>query len=852
MLVPLSWLKDFVDVDLPVDQLARLLTMLGLEVDSVTMIGLPNPYEQAQAAGDTSAHEFKIAGLEWDPEKIVVASISEVMPHPNADRLVLCRLDDGQEEHVVLTGAPNLFPYKGAGPLAEPLKVAYAKEGARLYDGHQPGQVLTTLKRTKIRGVESYSMVCSEKELGISDEHEGVILLDPDAPVGRPLVEYMGDAVFEISILPNMIRNACILGVAREVAAATGKSLRRPPAHALAEGASIDDRVGIDIRNPELNPRFVAGLIQNVTIAPSPYWVQRRLRLAGMRPINNIVDATNYTMLELGQPLHAFDYDVLLARAGGKMPTIITRTAHPGERLTTLDGVDRPLDPYTVLVCDTAGPLSIAGVMGGQESEVSPATRNILLEGAAWNFINIRKTATSQRLQSEAAYRFSRGIHPALTEWGVELGLEHMRLWSGGTVDRGLVDAYPLPAVDPVVAVTPRDVSRLLGIELAAPEIAGLLERLEFTCRVDGETVHAQTPPHRMDIGTGSTGVADVVEEVARIYGYDRIPGTRLADTLPPQRRNRAMEIEDRIRDLLAGLGLQEVVNYRLTSLEREARLQPVMAEASPDQHLRLKNPITPERSVLRRSLLASVMDMVEKNARLEERLALFEIGPVFYPQPDQELPGEPIRLAMALRGPRELPGWDSPSEKSELDFYDLKGILESLFGALHLPEVSYTPADDPRFHPGRSAQVRSQGALLGVFGELHPLVKEHYDVGEAPVLAGDFDLEKIIAMAPDLWTLEPVPVFPPVLEDIAIVVDEGLPAGQVEAAIWQAGGKMLSGVRLFDIYRGERIGAGKKSLAYSLTYQAPDRTLTDAEAAQVRQRIIRRLEQDLGAKLRS
>jgi phenylalanyl-tRNA synthetase beta chain len=312
------------------------------------------------------------------------------------------------------------------------------------------------------------------------------------------------------------------------------------------------------------------------------------------------------------------------------------------------------------------------------------------------------------------------------------------------------------------------------------------------------------------------------------------------------------MEIEERIRDILTGLGLQEVINYRMTSVEREARLQPVSAGAAPDGYLRLKNPITPERSVLRRSLLASVMDTLEKNSRLEERLAIFEIGPVFYPQPDHELPAEPIRLAVALRGPRELPGWDRPQEKSPLDFYDLKGILESLLGALHLPDVSFTPAEDPRFHPGRSAQVRSQEAVLGVFGELHSLIKGHYDVGEAPVLAGDFDLEQVIARVPDLWTLEPVPVFPPVLEDIAVVVEEGLPAAQVETAIRQAGGAMLTGVRLFDIFRGEQIGAGKKSLAYSLTYQAPDRTLTDAEAAQIRQRVVRRLEQDLGARLRS
>jgi len=313
MKVPLSWLKDFVEIDLSLPELAYRLTMAGLEVEEIRLVGLPMP---------EGAHEFKIEGLSWDPDKIVVAQIEEVMPHPNADRLVLCRLNDGRETLTVLTGAPNLFPYKGQGPLPRPLKVAYAREGARIYDGHQPGFVLTTLKRAKIRGIESFSMVCSEKELGISEEHEGIIILDEDAPVGMPLVDYMGDAVLEIAILPNMIRNASILGVARELAALTGKPLRQPPLPPFERGASIEGRAAIQITDPELNPRFVLGLIEGVTPRPSPYWVQRRLRLAGMRPINSVVDATNYVMLMLGEPLHAFDYDVLTARAGASPPPL--------------------------------------------------------------------------------------------------------------------------------------------------------------------------------------------------------------------------------------------------------------------------------------------------------------------------------------------------------------------------------------------------------------------------------------------------------------------------------------------------------------------------------------------------
>jgi len=842
MKIPLSWLKDYVDIDLSLEDLARTLTMIGLEVDEVHVVGLPLPQDDRR--------EFKFTGLPWDGEKFVVAQIDEVMPHPNADRLTLCRLNDGVQEWIVLTGAPNLYPYKGQGPLARPLKVAYAREGARLYDGHQPGYELTTLKRAKIRGVESFSMVCSEKELGISDEHEGVILLDDDAPTGMSLVEYMGDAVFDVSILPNMIRNACVVGVARELSALTGKPLRMPQCSLPTDGPSVVGQVSIEISNPALNPRFVLGMIRGSESRPSPYWVQRRLRLAGMRPINAVVDATNYVMLELGQPLHAFDYDVLVRRAGGNAPVISTRTALPGERLTTLDGADRALDPFTVLVCDTAGSLSIAGVMGGQESEITDGTRTILLEGASWNFINIRKTVSSQRLQSEAGYRFSRGIHPALAPAGVQLCLERMAAWGGGQIAAGLVDAYPAPVNDPTVAITPAEVTRLLGIQLSAAEIADLLSRLEFTCRVEGDVVYASTPPHRMDIGEDVVGKADLIEEIARMYGYNRIPATRLADSLPPQRPN-PLDAEERLRDVLVSLGLQEVITYRLTTPEREARLR--LPGDAPDStpYVRLQNPITPERSSLRHSLLVSVLEILERNIRLSEHLALFEIGPVFLPQPGQQLPLETLHVAIALSGQRLLPAWDRPAS-ANMDFYDLKGIVEALLDTLHIEDVRYVPLAAPGFHPGKCAQLQRGEQVLGVFGELHPLVKEHYDFGAAPVLAADLDASALLAAIPTRRESSPVPVFPPVLEDIAVIVDEDLPAEKVAATIRQGGGKLLTAMRLFDIFRGEQIGAGKKSLAYRLIYQAPDRTLTDSEAAQVRQRIIRRLEQELGAKLRS
>ena len=868
MKIPISWLRDYIDLNgLSVEDIARKLTLAGLEVDEIKYAGLAMPeYKNGEK------HEFKTSGIAWDKEKLVVAEIREVKEHPNADRLTLLDLFDGKENQTVLTGAPNIFHLKGTGKLAKPIKAAYAKEGTTLYDGHVEGLELMTLKRTKIRGVESYSMVCSEKELGISEEHEGIILLDDDAPVGTPLADYMGDAVLDISIVPNMARNANVIGIARELAALTGRELRKRVNRET--GRQVDKETGkqgknavrstqqsvtqlveIEITNPELNPRFVAGLIRDIEIKPSPYHIQRRLRLAGMRPINNIVDATNYAMLDIGQPLHAFDYDVLVGRIAnppgerdnipphGKKIKIITRAAKGGEKLTTLDGKERVLTSENVLVCDESGPLAMAGVMGGAESEVTDKTRTILLEGAAWNFINIRKTAKQHNLPSEASFRFSRGVHPAMAEQGVKRGLELMAEWSGGQIAPDLVDVYPLKPKDPTITVTTKDVKRLLGIDLTAKQIAELLTRLEFECKVEKDSVKAKTPPHRLDIGEGVVGLADVLEEVARVYGYDRIPEMRMSDSLPPQVGNPQHEWEEHARDILTSLGVQDVVSYRMTSPERESRL------ISFDDYVALANPIAPERRVMRRSLLASLLENVEKNARAES-ISMFEIGSVFEPNKNN-LPNEPRKLAIAMTGLRTQTAWDV-KDSASFDFYDMKGRLELLLSGLRLSGISYnTPTDSSLFlHPGKSAQVSVNGQTVGVFGELHPLVKEKYDFEDSPVIVAEFDLDTLRNLQPT-YGVTPVSEFPPVLEDIAIIVDESVAAERVESLIKQTGGKIVTRVRLFDVYRDEKIGAGKKSLAYSLTYQS-EKTMTDAEAATIRTKIVKRLEHEVGAKLRS
>ena len=844
MKVPLTWLNDYVDLsDLGIEDLAKVMTMVGLEVEEIHLVGLPMP--------EAEQHEFKYTGLSWPADKFIVARVDEVMPHPNADRLVLCRLNDGEEEIIVLTGAPNLYDYKGQGPLDEPLKVAYAREGAELYDGHQPGHELTTLKRMKIRGVESFSMICSEKELGISEAHEGVIILDADAPTGMPLVDYMGDAVFDVDTLPNMVRDASVLGMAREIAAATSKELKYPDDSFEMTGPALEGRVSIEIKDPELNPRFMLGMLEGVANRPSPYWVRRRLNLAGMRPINAIVDATNYVMLEIGEPLHAFDYDILVERAGGKLPKIITRTAADGEELTTLDGEEHTLDSEMELVTDTAGALSLAGVMGGEESEVNDQTSKVLLEGASWNFINIRKTVSKLKINSEAAYRFSRGIHPALAEMGLRLCLKRMQEWGGGKISKGLIDNYPNPPEDPVVEISAEWVDNNLGVAISPDAIAEILTRLEFECSVKGDIVTAKTPPHRLDIHDGLIGRADLLEEISRIYGYDKIPSHRLNQPLPPQRADYEMTMEDALRDMLVNLGLQELVAYRMTAPERETRRFPPDYEVPVEKYVEVQNPITVDRRVMRRSAVATLLEIMEYNSPHSDRLALFEIGPVFHPVEGQQLPDEKMVLSIGLTGLRATPSWQK-DDPENMDFYDLKGVVEGMLAGLHIDDVAYVAAEHPSLHPGKSADVLVDGKKVGAMGELHPLAKANYELGEAPVYLAEFDLVPLLAAARILFDVEAVATYPPVLEDLAVVVDDDVTAAQVEEVIRMGGGEYLAKVQLFDIFKGKQVGEGKKSLAFSLTYIAPDRTLTDKEVTKLRQKVIFLLGKELNAELRS
>jgi len=829
MQVPLSWLREYVDVDVPTSELATRLTVAGLDVESVEHIG------------ET-----------WDRDKIFVGQIVDVKPHPNADRLCLAVVEYGtQAPLTVVTGAPNVQVYETGMP-PYPLKVAFATVGARLIDGHKDGGSVLKLKAGRIRGIRSEGMVCSEKELGLSDEHEGILYLPPDAPVGVPLADYMGDEVLEFEIKGAFGHLQAVVGIAREAAALLGKPLKRDVLEvAETQGVRLSEQadfVELEIPDPDLCARYTAAMIRGVKVAPSPFWMQQRLIRAGMRPINNIVDITNYVMLELGQPLHAFDYHALRPRPGSDKPAIIIRRAGEGETITTLDGVQRDLDTEMLLITDGGGPVAVAGVMGGLESEVSVQTTDVLLESANFNFLNNRRTSQKLKLSSEASMRFGKRVPPELTFKAAARAAWLMAELAGGTVDLTFGDLYPGKQKPTIVELPLSLVRRILGIDIPVDEVVRILESLEFQVEPSGEGFSVTVPDYRLDIDMP----VDLVEEIGRVYGYDHFPCTLISDEMPPQRRNMRLEGAERVRDVLTRCGLDEVITYSIVDIRDDARLSSSGEEMSVQDYVALRNPLSSDRVHLRRQLLPSLLNAARSNLRFLERVSIFEISRVFHPRSGHVLPDEPRHLCILVAGPREGRSWLDGQDRTMMDFYDLKGIVEALCEGIHVSDVTWERGHHPAYHPGRCAQVSVGGAVVGVAGELHPVVRDAFGLPEQPVCTLEFDLDVLLSNWVEAPEAMPLSVHPPVYEDLAVVVDVETPASQVRDLIAQAGGSMLRQVELFDVYQGEQIGAGKKSLAYALTYQADDKTLTDKQVARLRARIVRELQRELDASLRA
>jgi len=799
MKVPVKWLKEYVDIDLSPADLANRLTMAGSEVKGMQVIG-----------------------ESW--QNIVVGQIVAVNPHPNADRLHLPTIDLGTEKHTVVCGAPNLK----VGD-----KIAFAYPGAQLIDGHT-GQVVR-LKPAKIRGVVSNGMVCSEKELGISDSHEGIMVLPADAPVGTPLADYMGGVIFDLDITPNRPDCLSIMGIVREVAALTGQSLHLPETAYEEELPLVDQQISVEIAAPDLCPRYCASLITGTKVAESPIWMQQRLLECGMRPINNIVDITNYVMLEHGQPLHAFDYHQIRGKK------IIVRRASKGEAIVTLDGERRLLSEDMLVIADAEHSVAIAGVMGGADSEVTPGTTAILLESANFNPASIHYTGRMLSLPSEACMRFERGISPELTLPALKRATQLMTQLAGGKAAKGLVDVYPGKQEREPISLSTSQTKQLLGVEFSSDQIVGSLTSLGFDCKQSASEVRAIAPYWRSDIHQA----VDLIEEVARIIGYDKIPTTMLSQPIPRQNPEPILKLKQKVSHSLIGYGFQEIISYSLTSLELLNKLLPESHLLEPTP-LRIANPMTAEQEYLRPNLRANLVAALSANRRHEEGgIRLFELGKVYVPR-QKDLPNELEMLCGILSGSRWEKSWHGGDDS--FDFYDAKGIVEGLLCQLGV-EASFTESRDESLHPIKQAAIVADDNRLGVIGELHPKVSSAFDIAE-PVCLFEIGLTMLLPFTTGYKKFQPIPRFPAVVRDIALVVDIGVTHRAIEDIIKSFG--LVNQVALFDVYTGEQVPPGKKSFAYSITFQSPSHTLTDQEVNRVQQQILKKLSHELGASLRS
>ena len=800
MKVSLKWLEDYVNLSLPTRELAEKLTMAGSEVATIEVIG-----------------------ENW--EGISIGQVTALEKHPDADRLLLATIDLGEESITVVTGAPNL---------EEGQKVPFARVGAQLIDGHT-GE-LVKLKPAKIRGIRSEGMACSEKELGISDRHEGIMILPPEAPVGMPLFQYMGDTILDLSITPNRPDCLSVIGIAREAAALTSQATHIPDISYEEQGAPIEDLVSVEIADPDLCSRYCASLVTDVKIGPSPQWMQQRLLACGMRPISNIVDITNYVMLEYGQPLHAFDYQQV------KGKKVIVRRGKDNESLFTLDGIERALNTDMLVIADETDPIALAGVMGGADSEVIDPTTSILLESANFYGGSIRRTSMRLNLRSEASSRFEKGISPELAPIALRRATQLLIELAGGKAAKGIVDVYPGRMTREPITLSRERIGRILGVEFDMERIREVLSSLGLSSELAGVSgnLSVAVPYWRTDINLAD----DLIEEIARIIGYDEIPTTMLHGEIPERLPAPLLSLRETVRDILVGCGMQEVITYSQTS---QAMLDRIDPQHKLGPALRIANPMSLEQEYLRTSLRASLLACFAANERhKQEDIRLFEVGKVYLPR-GNDLPEERETLAGILGGLRCDHSW--LSEEDTLDFFDAKGVLETLFSRLRA-DASFKPVEDQNLAPGRTAEVIVDGQKVGVLGEVHPRTAALFDISSQPVILFEVDLEKLLSLAGAELRYQPIPRFPEIARDLALVVDADIAASKLQDIIRSF--SLVSQVTLFDVYSGDKVPKGKKSLAFSVRYQSPQRTLTDEEVNRTQQEIIERLQRESGATLRS
>ena len=799
--VPVSWLREYVDVA-DVEATAARLHMSGTEVDRVERTGA------------------------WD-DKIWVGRIASLEKHPDADKLQLAVVEYGEgRRKTVVTGATNLTH----GDV-----VPFAEAGAGYLDG-ETGKAMI-LKPKPMRGVPSEGMVMSAKELGLGDDHHGILILDPKLPVGARLRDALGDALIHCEVAPNRPDVLAIVGVAREISAVESSRLREPEGDALP--AKLDAQLlRVRIEDESGCPRFAAAYLDGVRHGPSPEWMQHRLTLAGMRPISVVVDVTNYVMLELGQPLHAYDAERLAGR------TLVARRANHGERLRTLDGVDRELQPEDLVIADAERALGLAGIMGGEDSEIRETTRTVALECASFEPLGVRRSADRHGLQgssgSAAARRFGLGLSTELVPLALARAVRLLREHAGATLV-GAIDVHPRPLTRRTVRLRFADIPRVLGVEIPRAESVGALERLGFTVRAKQDEIEVDAPRLRTDIGI----VEDVVEEVARIVGYDRIPTRMPSGPLPPHEHHALEAFRERLRDLLAGFGLQEIVSYAAIDPAWLGRLTADGSCLAPEP-LRIVNPTTLAQSVMRPTLRASMLDTAQRNLRHRDGVALFEIAPAYLPRAS-ELPEERWICAILLAGRTGEEGW--LAEPREWALADIRGMVLGIHSAVRLSASGEKVAGAAGLHPARSYRISNDGRDLITIGQLDPRVAERWDL-PASTFVAELDVAGLCADVEPPQAATP-PRYPAARRDLAIVVDEARPYADVAREVRAAGKGVVERVSLLDLYRGPQVGPGKKSFAVRLVLRAPDGTLSEADVEKAMKRVEGRLLHQLGASLR-
>ena len=794
-----KWLKEFVDTGLSPRELADKVTMAGIEVAAVT-------------------------SMDKGIRKVITAQVKSVSPHPNADKLTFCSVFTGKEDLGIVCGAKNIK----AGDI-----VPLATVGAVLPGGKE-------IVEAEIRGQKSFGMMCSERELGLSEEHGGIMILPADTQLGLDIntVLDLDDTILEVEPTPNRGDALSVLGIAREVAAVMNLKVKQPKEQLKESTEKIDKYLHVEIKDPELCPRYTARYLSNATIKPSPLWMQNRLRNCGLRPINNVVDITNYVLLELGQPLHAFDHATL---EEGK---IIVRTAREGEEILTLDGLTRKLNKNMLVIADAKKPVALAGIMGGEHTGVKEASKDIVLESAYFNPVSIRKTARSLALSSDASYRFERGVDVENLLPALNRVAQLLQDLAGAQIAKGIADIYPKKIKQPKITLRQERVNKILGIQLSFSHAKKILKNLGFalTENTSTETLNVVVPPWRNDVERE----IDLIEEIARINGYEEIPATLPNGQTIKIGANEDWENGKRVSRFLSATGFAEIISYSFISEKDLARI-----EASPDTEtcIRIANPLTEDATIMRTTLACGLLNNIAWNVNHGNiELKLFEMGRVFRGRGEITYANEPKMLGLAISGVKNAPSWNQAAIKADI-FY-LKGLAAGLLAALGISAYDFVAGRQDLYHPALCLEVKAGDVVLGTLGKVTKKIAEKYDL-EQDIYLAEFNLDKLFTLATGARQYHSIPKFPGIRRDLALLLPAELPHEAVLKILREEASPLVKEIALFDVYQGEKVEAGLKSYAYTLLYQADDRTLQDAEVNPLQQQLADKVVARTGAKVR-